>query len=338
MGHDSVKNRNTMYQQKHKNFDPIAALPTSQTKQYHKNIGNGGSPPPHSPSPTQSKNFSSGYSSAPVSPLVKCPPSLPSTPTSPSSPGGWSSPTPKSTKSQSPFAKFRQLESNVNSNPLAGSRTPPLPSKGSSSLYRNLSMPASTPRPTLTVKMMDEKQGQGRTGGGNLAARSGSGAKEMILMWVQNRIKDYPIPMTNFSTCWNDGLAFCALIHVFYPDNFDWFSLKPENRRRNFTLAFQKAEELAGIYPLLEVDDMVRFQKPDWKCVFTYVQSFYRRFRDGRSPPPASGGQSPGSGGQVRMSEVAMAIAESEAAEKRGKQIVQMMDKKIASKSEDKGK
>ena len=25
---------------------------------------------------------------------------------------------------------------------------------------------------------------------------------------------------------------------------------------------------------------MVRFQKPDWKCVFTYVQSFYRRFRN----------------------------------------------------------
>merc|ERR1712150_79705 len=40
------------------------------------------------------------------------------------------------------------------------------------------------------------------------------------------------------------------------------------------------AEKLADICPLLEVDDMVRFQKPDWKCVFTYVQSFYRRFRN----------------------------------------------------------
>ena len=38
--------------------------------------------------------------------------------------------------------------------------------------------------------------------------------------------------------------------------------------------------KLADICPLLEVDDMVRFQKPDWKCVFTYVQSFYRRFRN----------------------------------------------------------
>ena len=61
-------------------------------------------------------------------------------------------------------------------------------------------------------------------------------------MWVQNRLKDYPIPMTNFSTCWNDGLAFCALIHVFYPDNFDWYALDAQNRRHNFTLGFDKAE------------------------------------------------------------------------------------------------
>ena len=47
--------------------------------------------------------------------------------------------------------------------------------------------------------------------------------------------------------------------------------------------------ELADIYPLLDVDDMVKFKKPDWKCVFTYVQSFYRRFRDGRSPLPQPG-------------------------------------------------
>ena len=119
-------------------------------------------------------------------------------------------------------------------------------------------MPASTARPTVTLNMMNQKNNQAGATKSSMAARSGSGAKEMILMWVQNRIRDYPvreifsceyfltkyfqIPMTNFSTHWNDGLAFCALIHVFYPDNFDWFSLKAENRRHNFTLAFQKAE------------------------------------------------------------------------------------------------
>ena len=31
--------------------------------------------------------------------------------------------------------------------------------------------------------------------------------------------------------------------------------------------------------PLLEVEDMLLMgDKPDWKCVFTYVQSFYRKF------------------------------------------------------------
>jgi hypothetical protein len=29
----------------------------------------------------------------------------------------------------------------------------------------------------------------------------------------------------------------------------------------------------------LEVEDMLMMgDKPDWKCVFTYVQSFYRKF------------------------------------------------------------
>ena len=34
----------------------------------------------------------------------------------------------------------------------------------------------------------------------------------------------------------------------------------------------------AKIAPLLDVEDMVQMASPDWKCVFTYLQSFYRRF------------------------------------------------------------
>lgn len=43
---------------------------------------------------------------------------------------------------------------------------------------------------------------------------------------------------------------------------------------------YNVSREKAGIYPLLDVDDMVAMRKPDWKCVFTYVQSIYRRFKD----------------------------------------------------------
>jgi hypothetical protein len=74
-------------------------------------------------------------------------------------------------------------------------------------------------------------------------------------------------------------MAFCALIHRHFPDAFDFKELSPENRRYNFELAFRVAEEKGGIAPLLEVDDMVRMARPDWKCVFTYVQSIYSALR-----------------------------------------------------------
>ena len=37
-------------------------------------------------------------------------------------------------------------------------------------------------------------------------------------------------------------MAFCALIHHFYPDAFDFDKLNPKNRRYNFDLAFKTAE------------------------------------------------------------------------------------------------
>lgn len=66
----------------------------------------------------------------------------------------------------------------------------------------------------------------------NLAARSESTAKEIIMNWVKETLKDYPIPMTNFSSCWNDGLAFCALVHSCHPSSMDWHHLDKTNRRQ----------------------------------------------------------------------------------------------------------
>ncbi|RWS22958.1 hypothetical protein B4U80_09580, partial [Leptotrombidium deliense] len=59
-------------------------------------------------------------------------------------------------------------------------------------------------------------------------------------------------------------------------------ALDAKNRRKNFELAFKTAEygDRADICPLLDVDDMIIMKnKPDWKCVFTYVQSMYRNLR-----------------------------------------------------------
>ena len=50
-------------------------------------------------------------------------------------------------------------------------------------------------------------------------------------------------------------------------------------------LAFYFFRKRGGIAKLLDVEDMVRMRNPDWKCVFTYVQQFYRKYRDGLDTP-----------------------------------------------------
>lgn len=41
---------------------------------------------------------------------------------------------------------------------------------------------------------------------------------------------------------WSDGMAFCALVHSFFPDAFDYSALSPTQRQKNFELAFTMAE------------------------------------------------------------------------------------------------
>lgn len=50
------------------------------------------------------------------------------------------------------------------------------------------------------------------------------------------------VDIQNFSSSWSDGMAFCALVHNFFPDAFDYSTLSPSNRRQNFEVAFKTAE------------------------------------------------------------------------------------------------
>ncbi|XP_053466498.1 smoothelin isoform X4 [Ictalurus furcatus] len=101
--------------------------------------------------------------------------------------------------------------------------------------------------------------------------------KQMLLDWCRAKTRDYDnVDIQNFSSSWSDGMAFCALVHNFFPEAFDYSTLSPSNRRQNFEVAFKTAEKLADCPQLLDVDDMVRLREPDWKCVYTYLQEFYR--------------------------------------------------------------
>ncbi|XP_042742982.1 smoothelin isoform X4 [Lagopus leucura] len=105
--------------------------------------------------------------------------------------------------------------------------------------------------------------------------------KQMLLDWCRAKTRGYEhVDIQNFSSSWSDGMAFCALVHNFFPDAFDYSQLTPQNRRHNFEVAFSSAEMLADCVPLVEVEDMmIMGKKPDAKCVFTYVQSLYNHLR-----------------------------------------------------------
>lgn len=109
------------------------------------------------------------------------------------------------------------------------------------------------------------------------AAPNVKNVKQMLLDWCRAKTEPYEgVEIQNFSSSWKDGIAFCALVHRFFPDAFEYSILNPNEPRENFQLAFSTAERLAGCPPLLDADDLVRMKEPDWKCVYTYIQEFYR--------------------------------------------------------------
>uniref|UniRef100_A0A803TDL1 Calponin-homology (CH) domain-containing protein n=1 Tax=Anolis carolinensis TaxID=28377 RepID=A0A803TDL1_ANOCA len=81
--------------------------------------------------------------------------------------------------------------------------------------------------------------------------------KQMLLDWCRAKTRGYDhVDIQNFSSSWSDGMAFCALVHNFFPEAFDYAQLSPQDRRRNFEMAFSAAETHAECPQLLDVEDM----------------------------------------------------------------------------------
>uniref|UniRef100_A0A3Q3XA71 EH domain binding protein 1 like 1 n=1 Tax=Mola mola TaxID=94237 RepID=A0A3Q3XA71_MOLML len=103
-------------------------------------------------------------------------------------------------------------------------------------------------------------------------------SSQSLLQWCQDITNSYRgVKVTNFSTSWRNGLAFCAILHHFHPEKIDFDQLDSHDIKLNNKKAFDGFEAL-GISRLLEPSDMVLLSVPDRLIVMTYLSQIRSHF------------------------------------------------------------
>ncbi|XP_029653712.2 EH domain-binding protein 1-like protein 1 [Octopus sinensis] len=110
------------------------------------------------------------------------------------------------------------------------------------------------------------------------SSSGGSNSTKDLLTWCQSVTVGYRgVKVTNLTTSWRNGLAFCAIIHHFRPDLLDFSLLSPQDIKTNCKVAFDAAATL-GIPRLIEPADMVLLSVPDKLSVMTYLHQLRAYF------------------------------------------------------------
>ncbi|XP_068611715.1 uncharacterized protein [Brachionichthys hirsutus] len=103
-------------------------------------------------------------------------------------------------------------------------------------------------------------------------------SSKSLLEWCQEITRGHKgVKITNFSTSWRNGLAFCSILHHFCPEKINYEMLNPYDIKGNNKKAFDGFAEL-GISRLIEPSDMAMLAAPDRLIVLTYLNQIRTHF------------------------------------------------------------
>ena len=105
-------------------------------------------------------------------------------------------------------------------------------------------------------------------------------AKAQLLEWAKTATEGYEeVSLTNFTSSWNNGLAFCAIVNRHRPDLLDYDSCDPRKPLENLEKAFSTMQNELGVARIVDPED-VCIPQPDEKCIMTYLSALHRAFPD----------------------------------------------------------
>eukprot|EP01113_Clastostelium_recurvatum_P042470 TRINITY_DN6882_c0_g1_i1.p1 TRINITY_DN6882_c0_g1~~TRINITY_DN6882_c0_g1_i1.p1 ORF type:complete len:333 (-),score=106.84 TRINITY_DN6882_c0_g1_i1:40-900(-) len=137
-----------------------------------------------------------------------------------------------------------------------------LPATPSSALKSSGGAPATPPTPRGSVR----------------GSSSASQGIANLLNWAKERTSGYEgVQITNFTTSWADGKAFCAIAHSYAPRAFNFDTL-PKDPAANLGLAFSTLERL-GVVRLLDVEDITELDVPEKLSITTYVSQIFQTLK-----------------------------------------------------------
>ncbi|CAL8399251.1 unnamed protein product [Boreogadus saida] len=168
---------------------------------------------------------------------------------------------------------------------------PGAPFTGGGSAMRDPDRTSSIPPPQSGMKRGPSSCGESQQGpaqpGGPVAVGPAArpdpseglvSSSQSLLEWCQEMTQGYRgLKITNFSTSWRNGLAFCAILHHFHPEMIEFKQLQPHDIKLNNKKAFDGFEGL-GVSRLLEPSDMVLLSVPDRLIVMTYLSQIRSHF------------------------------------------------------------